>query len=97
MRAEFIKCFVAKIIGIKPKDVDTQNVISVIGDGSISNGLAYEALNHIGDLGKNIMTNQYDNGIDTTHQFIRVPIYVTIANKQELAGTALFYNHNYGK
>lgn len=25
-------------------------VISVIGDGSISNGLAYEALNHIGDL-----------------------------------------------
>lgn len=25
------------------------NVISIIGDGSISNGLAYEALNHLGD------------------------------------------------
>lgn len=26
------------------------NVISIIGDGSISNGLAYEALNHLGDM-----------------------------------------------
>lgn len=34
------------------RDYNKENyeVISVIGDGSISNGLAYEALNHIGDL-----------------------------------------------
>lgn len=34
------------------RDLDNKNynVISIIGDGSISNGLAYEALNHLGDL-----------------------------------------------
>lgn len=35
------------------RDIDKRNkrnIISVIGDGSISNGLAYEALNHLGDL-----------------------------------------------
>lgn len=34
------------------RDLDKKdsNIISVIGDGSISNGLAYEAINHLGDL-----------------------------------------------
>ncbi len=34
------------------RDLDKKkhSIISVIGDGSIGNGLAYEALNHIGDL-----------------------------------------------
>lgn len=34
------------------RDLDKKkhNVITIIGDGSIGNGLAYEALNHIGDI-----------------------------------------------
>ena len=32
-------------------DNSDRNIISVIGDGSFSNGLAYEAINHLGDLG----------------------------------------------
>jgi len=34
------------------RDLDKKkhNVVTVIGDGSVGNGLAYEALNHIGDL-----------------------------------------------
>ena len=34
------------------RDLNKENhhVITVIGDGSISNGLAYEAINHLGDL-----------------------------------------------
>lgn len=40
---------------------EKHNVISVIGDGSISNGLAYEALNHIGDLGKKQIIILNDN------------------------------------
>jgi len=31
-------------------DKNNYNIISIIGDGSISNGLAYEALNQIGDM-----------------------------------------------
>lgn len=40
---------------------EKHNVISVIGDGSISNGLAYEALNHIGYLGKKQIIILNDN------------------------------------
>lgn len=32
-------------------DKKNNSVISVIGDGSFSNGLAYEAINHLGDIG----------------------------------------------
>ena len=37
------------------------NVIAVIGDGSISNGLAYEALNHIGDTNTRLIIILNDN------------------------------------
>ena len=37
------------------------NVIAVIGDGSIGNGLAYEALNHIGDTKTKLIIILNDN------------------------------------
>lgn len=37
------------------------NVIAVIGDGSIGNGLAYEALNHIGDTNTKLIVILNDN------------------------------------
>lgn len=40
---------------------DNYNVVSVIGDGSIGNGLAYEALNHIGELGTKVIIILNDN------------------------------------
>ncbi len=45
------------------RDLNKQNfnIIAVIGDGSISNGLAYEALNHIGELKSKIIIILNDN------------------------------------
>lgn len=45
------------------RDLNKQkfNVIAVIGDGSICNGLAYEALNHIGELKSKIIIILNDN------------------------------------
>ena len=37
------------------------NVVAVIGDGSIGNGLAYEALNHIGDTKTKLIIILNDN------------------------------------
>ena len=48
----------------------------------------------IATLAANVATT---GQIDTTHQFIRVPIMVPMGSTQVQAGTALFYNHNYGK
>ena len=45
------------------RDLDHKdyNIISVIGDGSIGNGLAYEALNHIGSLDTPLIVILNDN------------------------------------
>lgn len=45
------------------RDLDHKkyNVVAVIGDGSIGNGLAYEALNHIGDLNTPVIVILNDN------------------------------------
>ena len=40
---------------------DNYNVVAVIGDGAIGNGLAYEALNHIGELGTKVIIILNDN------------------------------------
>jgi len=40
---------------------ENYNVVAVIGDGSIGNGLAYEALNHIGELGTKVIIILNDN------------------------------------
>ena len=45
------------------RDIDKKdyNVIAVIGDGSIGNGIAYEALNHIGDTDTKLIIILNDN------------------------------------
>ena len=40
---------------------ENNHVIAVIGDGSIGNGLAYEALNHIGSLDTKLIVILNDN------------------------------------
>jgi 1-deoxy-D-xylulose-5-phosphate synthase len=42
---------------------DDYNVIAVIGDGAISAGMAYEALNHAGHLGSRLIVILNDNGM----------------------------------
>jgi 1-deoxy-D-xylulose-5-phosphate synthase len=39
------------------------NVVAVIGDGAITAGMAYEALNHAGNLGKRLIVILNDNGM----------------------------------
>jgi 1-deoxy-D-xylulose-5-phosphate synthase len=39
------------------------NVVAVIGDGAITAGMAYEALNHAGHLGKRLIVILNDNGM----------------------------------
>lgn len=45
------------------KDIkgDTSRAIAVIGDGSMTSGMAFEALNHAGDLDKNLIVILNDN------------------------------------
>lgn len=46
---------------------DDYNVIAVIGDGSITNGIVYEALNNIGANQTRVMTILNDNGMSISH------------------------------
>ncbi|MBV1709798.1 MAG: 1-deoxy-D-xylulose-5-phosphate synthase, partial [Erysipelothrix sp.] len=47
------------------RDLNHQNhhIVALIGDGSIINGMAFEALNHIGELGKNVIIVFNDNNM----------------------------------
>lgn len=47
------------------RDLDKQDyhIVPLIGDGSIINGMAFEALNHIGELGKNVIIIFNDNNM----------------------------------
>ncbi len=40
--------------------------IVVIGDGSIGGGMSFEALNHLGEIGKNVIVILNDNGMSIT-------------------------------
>lgn len=42
---------------------DDYHVVAVIGDGSISGGMAFEALNHVGHLGTRLIVVLNDNGM----------------------------------
>ncbi len=42
---------------------DNSHVIAVIGDGALTGGMAYEALNHAGFLGKNLIVILNDNNM----------------------------------
>lgn len=58
---------ISAIVGMseasKLKGENTSNFIAVIGDASIGGGMAFEALNHAGDIGSNIIVILNDNGI----------------------------------
>ena len=41
----------------------SNNVIAVIGDGAITGGMAYEAMNHVGSLGSRLIVILNDNGM----------------------------------
>jgi len=43
------------------------NVVAVIGDGALTGGMAFEGLNHIGSLGKNILVILNDNEMSITN------------------------------
>ncbi|MFV0498500.1 MAG: 1-deoxy-D-xylulose-5-phosphate synthase [Bacilli bacterium] len=49
-----------KILGVDNK------TIAVIGDGSIGGGMSFEALNHIGEIGENVIVVLNDNGMSIT-------------------------------
>ncbi|KAF1296745.1 1-deoxy-D-xylulose-5-phosphate synthase [Enterococcus sp. JM4C] len=55
----------------KARDIkgETNNVVAVIGDGSLSGGLAYEGLNNISELGTNtiVIVNDNDQSIAENH------------------------------
>ncbi|MBW2492492.1 MAG: 1-deoxy-D-xylulose-5-phosphate synthase, partial [Deltaproteobacteria bacterium] len=46
---------------------DNSKVIAVIGDGSMTGGLAYEGLNQAGDINKNILVILNDNDMSIAH------------------------------
>ncbi len=46
---------------------DNKKVIAVIGDGSMTAGLAYEGLNQAGDINKNILVILNDNDMSIAH------------------------------
>ncbi|MDX2430528.1 MAG: 1-deoxy-D-xylulose-5-phosphate synthase [Bacteroides sp.] len=49
--------------GNEYKDENDRQVVAVIGDGSLSGGIAYEALNNAGHAGKNLLVILNDNNI----------------------------------
>jgi len=49
--------------GNEYKGQNDRQVVAVIGDGSLSGGMAYEALNNAGDAGKNLLVILNDNHI----------------------------------
>ncbi len=44
-------------------NLDNYQVIAVIGDGSLGSGMAFEAINHAGHLGKKLIVVLNDNGV----------------------------------
>ncbi len=49
------------IAAAKSIQADTGKVVAIIGDGSMTAGMAFEGLNHAGDLGKNLVVILNDN------------------------------------
>ncbi|RVV97369.1 1-deoxy-D-xylulose-5-phosphate synthase [Mesobaculum littorinae] len=52
---------VARDLGGRPEDAALGDAIAVIGDGAISAGMAYEAMNNAGHLGKRLIVILNDN------------------------------------
>ena len=56
---------------------DDYNVIAVIGDGSFTNGIVYEALNNIGANQTRVMTILNDNGMSISYNVGALSKYLT--------------------
>ena len=54
-----------------------RKVIAVIGDGAMTAGMAFEALNHAGDLGKNILVILNDNEMSISNNVGGMSKYLT--------------------
>lgn len=70
-----------------------RKVVAVIGDGGMTAGLAFEALNHAGDLGKNLLVILNDNNMSIS------PNVGAMANRmaQILSGSLYTYMRSKGK
>lgn len=54
-----------------------QQVIAVIGDGALTAGMAFEAMNHAGDLKANILVILNDNDMSISHNVGAMSTYLT--------------------
>lgn len=70
-----------------------RKAVAVIGDGGMTAGLAFEALNHAGDLGKNLLVVLNDNNMSIS------PNVGAMANRmaQILSGSLYTYMRSKGK
>jgi len=59
-------------------------VVAVIGDGSIGSGMAFEALNHIGSLGKPLLVVLNDNRMSISHTVGALANYLSLARAMPL-------------
>jgi 1-deoxy-D-xylulose-5-phosphate synthase len=58
-------------------DGDDYHVVSVVGDGALSAGIAYEALNQAGHLRKNLIIVLNDNGMSISRNVGAMSTYLT--------------------
>lgn len=56
---------------------ETRQVVAVIGDGALTAGMAYEALNHAGDLKANMLVILNDNDMSISHNVGAMSQYLT--------------------
>ncbi|MCL4514124.1 MAG: 1-deoxy-D-xylulose-5-phosphate synthase, partial [Firmicutes bacterium] len=61
------------------RDLRKENyqVVAVIGDGAMTGGMAFEALNHAGQLGKNFIVILNDNEMSISHNVGALSTYLT--------------------
>lgn len=61
------------------RDLNRENdvVCAVIGDGSLTGGMAFEALNHVGQLGKRLVVVLNDNEMSINHNVGALSLYLT--------------------
>lgn len=65
---------------------DTYNVVAVIGDGSLSGGLAFEGLDNLAELGSGVIVVVNDNGWSIAED--HGGIYASLAELRRTAGTS---------
>jgi len=63
---------------------DNYNVVAVIGDGALTGGMAYEALNHAGQLKKRLIVVLNDNAMSITRNVGAMALYLSRLRTQPL-------------